>query len=122
MGSWLATATSVDHAYRLGWVFGTAAGLYALLVIVLMVLSAPAYHPDVPLVVPRKIRIGSQWLMMAAQLLPLFVAGLYGGLHLSSDLRPYLITFCFGAVAVIAPIMLLMMFTAANWVGRASAR
>jgi hypothetical protein len=122
MDYWLATATDFDQARRLGWMLGNAAGLYALLIIILMVLSAPAYHPAVPLAVPQKVRTGSQWLLMAAQL-PLFVCGLFGGLYLGSEVRPYyLIAFCFGAISVIAPIMLLMMLTAANWVGRSSAR
>jgi hypothetical protein len=122
MDYWLATATDVGQACRLGWVFGTTAALYALVVIVLMVLSAPAYHPAVPLAVPRKVRVASQWLLMAAQL-PLFVAGLCGCWYLSIAFRPYyLIAFCLGAISVIAPIMLLMMLTAADWVGRSSAR
>jgi hypothetical protein len=87
------------------------------------------------------LRRYSQWILLVAQL-ALFVAWLGGGQHVINaewhlqwqwyflravhaewHLLPcYIITLALAAVTVIAPIMLLFMFTAANWVGRASAR
>jgi hypothetical protein len=137
---WL-SAGSCSAAYKFGWLVGAGSGLYALAVVTILIASAPAYRPDVPLAVSEPLRRYSQWILLVAQL-ALFVAWLGGGQHVINaawhlqwewyflravhaewHLLPcYIITLALAAVTVIAPIMLLFMFTAANWVGRASAR
>jgi hypothetical protein len=118
---WLSVASCAD-AHRFGWLVGSASGLYALIIATILILTAPAYHPDVPLAVSETTRKGSQWVLWLAHLF-LFVAWLFCGWRAyPSSLTCYFPTLCFGAVVVIAPIMLLFMFTSANWVGRASAR
>ncbi len=121
---WL-SAGSCSAAYKFGWLVGAGSGLWALAVVTILIASAPAYRPDVPVVVSEPLRRYSQWILFIAQLM-LFVAWFYGGVrvvHAQWQLLPcYIITLVPGAVTVIAPIMLLFMFTAANWVARASAR
>jgi hypothetical protein len=137
---WL-SAESCFAAAKFGWLVGAGSGLYALAVVTILIASAPAYRPDVPFAVSEPLRRYSQWILFFAQL-ALFVAWLGGGQHVINAqwhlqlewyfLRPehaawhllpcYFITLVSAAVTVIAPIMLLFMFTAANWVGRASAR
>jgi hypothetical protein len=137
---WL-SAGSCSEAYGFGWLVGAGSGLYALAIVTILIASAPAYRLDVPLAVSEPLRRYSQWILLVAQLL-LFFAWLGGGLHVINaewhllpdwhflhaehaqwHLLPcYIITLVPGAVIVIAPIMLLFMFTAANWVARASAR
>jgi hypothetical protein len=137
---WL-SAGSCSAAYKFGWLVGAGSGLYALAIVTILIASAPAYRPDVPLAVSEPLRRYSQWILFFTQLL-LFVAWLGGGLHAISaewhlqlewhflrvthadwhSLPCYIVTLVPGAVTVIAPIMLLFMFTAANWVARASAR
>jgi hypothetical protein len=121
---WL-SAGSCSAAYKFGWLVGAGSGLYALAIVTILIASAPAYRPDVPVVVSETLRRYSQLFLFIAQLL-LFFAWFYGGVrvtHADWHLLPcYIVTLVPAAVTVIAPIMLLFMFTAANWVGRASAR
>ena len=131
---WL-SAGSCSAAYKFGWLVGAGSGLYALAIVTILIASAPAYRPDVPLAVSEPLRRYSQLILFFAQLL-LFVAWLGGGLHVVHaewhfprvvqaewHLLPcYITTLALAAMTVIVPIMLLFMFTAANWVGRASAR
>jgi hypothetical protein len=118
---WLSTG-SCSAAHQFGWLVGNASGLYAMAIIVILILSAPAYRADVPFAVSERTRKYTQWGLFVAELL-LFGGWLYcahrvGWEHLSC----FVVTFALGAVTVVAPIMLLLMFTAANWIGRASAR
>jgi hypothetical protein len=121
---WL-SAESCFAAAKFGWLVGAGSGLYALAVVTILIASAPAYRPDVPLAVSERLRRNSQRVLFVAQL-ALFIAWLGGGqhvVHAGWHLLPcYIVTLVPAAVAVIAPIMLLFMFTAANWVARASAR
>lgn len=121
---WL-SAGSCSAAYKFGWLVGAGSGLYALTIVTILIASAPAYRPDVPLAVSEPLRRYSQWILFFAQLL-LFVAWLGGGVHVVHAgwhfLPCYITTLALAAMIVIAPIMLLFMFTAANWVGRAGAR
>jgi hypothetical protein len=118
---WLAVANAAD-VYRFGWLMGVATGLYALVVIDILILTAPAYHPDVPLAVRKVVRHSMQWILLLAQLL-LFGAWVGGGVHVGyAFLTCYVITLCFGAMSVVIPILLLFMLTSAGHVGAASAR
>jgi hypothetical protein len=118
---WL-TAETCSGAAKFGWLVGNLSGLYGLVNVVVLIVSAPAYHPELPFVVNKRLRKGSQWLLYFAQLL-LFFVWLLGGSYVGAEfLRWYTIAFCIGATIVVAPIMLLIMFTSANWIGRARAR
>jgi hypothetical protein len=115
--------SAAEPAY-FGWLIGSASGLYALVIITLLVLFAPPYRPDVP-------RLGGlgdtklsclQWGLTIAQL-PLAAAWTWGLLRVGrAGLEMYAITLALGTIAVFAPILLVLMFTAAQWVGRSSAR
>ena len=118
---WL-PANSCSAALEFGWQVGTASGLWAMALVIALIASAPAYRAEVPLFVSSTLRKYVQWFLLVAQLLLLAAwgaGGYYAG-HLF--LSCYITTVALGAVCVIAPLMLLMMFTAANWIGRASAR
>jgi hypothetical protein len=118
---WLAVG-SCRAAYQFGWLIGNASGFYAMAIIIVLIASAPAYRADVPLAVNVTVRKTMQWGLFFAQLL-LLGAWACGAHHVGSQfLGCYVMTVGLGAVAVIAPLMLLLMFTAANWVGGASAR
>jgi hypothetical protein len=100
---WL-PAHSCSAAPELGWRVGAASGLWAMALVIALIASAPAYR------------------LFVAQLSLLMAWGT-GAYYAGHDLLPcYITTLALGAISVIAPLMLLMMFTAANWIGRASAR
>lgn len=118
---WL-SANSCSAALKFGWLIGTASGLYAMAIIIVLIVSAPAYRQDVPFAVTETARKYIQWFLFAAQLSLLGVWGA-GGYYTGSELLScYVQTVALGAAVVIAPFMLLLMFTAANWVGRSGAR
>lgn len=118
---WL-PGNSPSAACQFGWLVGNASGLYAMAIIIGLILSAPAYRADVLFAVSERTRNLVQWLLFAAQILLLGIwllgAWWLGWAHLDC----YVTTVALGAVAVVAPVTLLLMFTAANWIGRASAR
>jgi hypothetical protein len=118
---WLATG-GCPEAHKFGWLVGNASGLYAMAIIFVLIASAPAYRADVPLAVNATLRWAVQWLLFFAQ--PLLLAAWVGGAyHVGAAMWAcYVPMVGLGALFVIAPLMLLLMFTAANWVGRASAR
>lgn len=119
---WLTGGGACSAAYSFGWLIGNGSGLYALIVVTILIATAPAYHPDVPRVVSDSTRTRSQWILIFAQPL-LFVIWLLGAVHVGGEfVSCYITTVCLGTVVVIAPIMLLLIFTSAGWVGRASAR
>ena len=109
-------------AMKFGWLIGNLSGLFAMAMIIVLVASAPAYRPDVPFSVNPALRRSVQWMLFGAQfsLLLAWAAGAYA--ESRELLSCYMTSLALGAMAVIAPLMLLMMFTAANWIGRASAR
>lgn len=118
---WL-PVNSPDAAFAFGWQVGTASGLWAMALIVVLIASAPAYRPDVPFAVNSTLRKRLQWVLFGGQLSLLLAWGA-GACRAGHDyLSCYITTVALGAMSIIAPLMLLMMFTAANWVGRASAR
>ena len=104
-----------------GWLLGNVSGLYALIIILLLILFAPPYRPGVP-------RMGEatlwwvQWGLILAQI-PLAGAWAWGAFRVGrAGLEMYAIMLSLGTIAVFAPILLVLMFTAAQWVGRSSAR
>ena len=120
---WL-SVNSCSAALQFGWLIGVVSGCYAMAIIIVLIASAPAYRPDVPFAVSETVRKSTQWLLFVAQL---FLLGLWagGGYYVHAGgrfLSCYVWTVPSGGLAVIAPLMLLMMFTAANWIGRAGAR
>ncbi len=118
---WL-PGNSCSAALKFGWLVGNLSGFCAMAVVIVLIASAPAYRPDVPFAVNPALRKSVQWILFGAQffLLVAWVAGAYAA---GRGLVPcYVTTLAFGVMAVVAPLMLLMMFTAANWIGRASAR
>jgi hypothetical protein len=118
---WL-SGGSCSAVYKFGWLIGNASGLYALIVVTLLIATAPAYHPDVPRIVSDSTRTRSQWILILAQPL-LFVFWLLGAIHVGGEfIACYVTTVSLAATVAIAPIMLLLIFTSAGWVGRASAR
>ncbi len=48
--NWL-SGGACSAAYSFGWLIGNASGRYALIVVSILIATAPAYHPDVPRVV-----------------------------------------------------------------------
>jgi hypothetical protein len=118
---WL-PVNSCSAALKFGWWVGNLSGACAMAVIIVLIASAPAYLPDVPFAINATLRKYLQWVLFVAQL-SLLIAWGAGAYCAGRDFLPcYGITLALGAMAVIAPLMLLMMFTAANWIGRASAR
>jgi hypothetical protein len=118
---WLSGGTCAA-ASEFGWLIGNASGLYALIVITILIASAPAYHPDVPRIVSDSTRTRTQWILTFAQVL-LLVFWVLGAIHVGAEyISCYVTTVSLAAIVVIAPIMLLFVFTSAGWVGRASAR
>jgi hypothetical protein len=118
---WL-PVNSCSAAHEFGWQVGTASGLWAMALVIALIVSAPAYRPDVPFSVNSTLRKSLQWILFGGQL-SLLIAWGAGADHAGREhLSCYVTTLALGALSVIAPLMLLMMFTAANWIGRASAR
>jgi hypothetical protein len=119
---WFSAGSCPAAALDFGWQVGTASGLWAMALVIALIASAPAYRADVPVAVNATLRKYLQWLLFGGQL-SLLIAWGAGACHVGRDYFPcYITTLALGAMSVIAPLMLLMMFTAANWVGRASAR
>ena len=118
---WLAADNPIS-ANQFGWLLGTATGLCAMAVVIVLIASAPAYRAEVPLAISEGARNTSQWTLFAAQILLVLVwAG--GAWHVGQELfHCYVWTFALGALAVVMPVMGLLMFTSANWIGRAGAR
>ena len=118
---WL-QANSCAAALRFGWLVGAASGLYAMAIVIVLVASAPAYRADVPFAVNKSVRASMQWLLFFAQFL-LLGAWAAGAYRVGRDfLACFIPTVALAVMAVVAPIMLLLVFTAATSVGRASAR
>jgi len=111
-------------AARFGWLVGNASGLYALIIITLLILLAPPYRRGVP----RMGRMGdaalrfSQWGLVLAPV-PLVAVWAWGAFRVGrAGLETYAIMLSLGTIAVFAPILLVLMFTAAQWIGRSGAR
>lgn len=118
---WL-SANDCSGALRFGWLTGTASGLYAMAIIIILITSAPAYRPDVPLAFSERARKYIRRFLFVAQVL-LLVLWCGAAYWAGRDLLPcYAQTLALGAVAIIAPFMLLLIFSAANWIGRSGAR
>jgi hypothetical protein len=117
---WLA-ADTCPAANQFGWLTGTATGLCAMAIVIILIASAPAYRADIPLVIGEGARSKTQWTLVFAQILLVFAWGA-GAWHAVGFFHCYVWTFAFGALSVVTPVMLLLMFTSANWIGRAGAR
>src|ERR1700759_4084429 len=117
--AWL-YANDCSSANHFGWLVGNAAGTFAMAIVIILIASAPAYRADVPMVMSEKARSRLQWGLIFAQG-ALFFAWVGCGWYARAYLACYVWTLALGAIAVIAPVMLLLMFTAANWIGRAGA-
>jgi hypothetical protein len=115
---------SVTGPAYFGWLIGCASGLWALIIVTFLVLLAPPYRPDV-----RRLRGVDdtklsclQWGLTLAQL-PLAAAWIWGLVRVGrAGLEMYAVWLSLGTVAVFIPVLLVLMFTAAQWVGRSSAR
>ena len=119
---WLETGTC-EAAHRFGWFVGNLTGLLAAVTITLLIVSAPAYRPDVPRWVRRKVRVGFQWVFLVVPYVLAAAACVIGGFRVGwLDLACYVTTLALGTATVLAPLMLLLMFTTAHVVGRAAAR
>jgi hypothetical protein len=117
---WLA-ADSGSAANQFGWLMGTVTGLCAMAIVIILIASAPAYRAEVPLIMSAGARNKTQWILFSAQFLLVLAWGA-GAWHAYHFFRCYIFTFALGALAVVMPMMLLLMFSSANWIGRASAR
>jgi hypothetical protein len=119
---WLATGSCLE-ARQFGWLIGNVSGLCVIAVVTLLIMSSPAFHRAVPSTVNKSVRVWSQWLFLKAVPVLLFGLWLYGGWHAGAAfLDCYATALALGALAVVAPIMLLLMFSAANQIGRMSVR
>jgi hypothetical protein len=119
---WLLATGTCEAAHRFGWFVGNVTGLLAAFTIVLLILSAPPYRPEVPRAVRPQVRNRFQWLFI---LVPYLLAAgcIAGGFCVRPyELGCYITTLSLGILAVIGPLMLLLMFTTAQIVGRAGAR
>jgi hypothetical protein len=115
-------AMDCSAANHFGWLVGIASGTCAMTIIIILIASAPAYRADVPMVISEKARSRTQWVLLGVQFLLFCAWAACGYLVGMANLGCYASTLSLGAVAVIAPVMLLLIFTAANWIGRAGAR
>jgi len=106
---------------RFGWAIGCASGLYLAAIVVLLILSAPAYRAGVPRAVDAGIRKVSQWALTIAPL-ALLVAWSGCGYLAKEFLSAFAVALSFGMLLVIAPLLLLLIFSAANRLGEAMAR
>ena len=114
---WSADCTAAWFA----WHAGIASGLYAIILATIMVVTAPAYHPDVRRAYSAKARNRVQWVLTLAPylLLALWLAGAW---HFWMQLSCYVWNLSIGMLLTLAPLVLLFLFTAAQWIGRAGAR
>ena len=118
---WLAASNDVA-ACQFGWLIGTATGLYAMAIVLVLIASAPAYRHDVPYAISKHAPNYAHWVLFFAQWLVL-VPWAAGAWHVGRVLFPqYVWAVALGALSVVAPVMLLLMFASAYWIGRASAR
>jgi hypothetical protein len=118
---WLA-ANDGPAASQFGWLIGTGAGLFAMAIVIALITSAPAYRAEIPLAISEGVRSKTQWALLFAQFLLVLVWG-GGAWHVGHQwFHCYVWTFALGALAVVTPVTVLLMFTSANWIGRASAR
>ena len=117
---WLSVADCAA-SYRFGWLIGTVTGLFACLVITVLIATAAAQRSDRPRALNMTIRKASQWILTCAPIALLAVWG-WSGYWARDHLSCFAITVSAGAASVIAPIMLLLMFASARHVGRASPR
>ena len=108
-------------ALHFGWAVGSASGLYAAIIITVLIMTAPPYHPDLPRAARSAWRKNGQRVFSAMSVVLLAAWG-FCGYHASGDLAEFAVALSFGMLSVIGPLMLILMFTAANWVGEASAR
>lgn len=118
---WFAAGNCAE-AGQFGWLVGAASGIYAASIVIVLIVTSPAYLPEVPRAVSERIRVNSQRLLKIA---PLLLIAFWGGCALRvgrADLACYATFVALGTAGVVAPIMLLLMFTSANIVGSGSAR
>ncbi len=119
---WLATGTCAQ-AREFGWLIGNLSGLCVVATVILLIMSSPAYHPDVRRERSDAARVWLQRLILRPVPMLLFGLWLAGGWYAGATfLGCYAGPLALGGLAVVAPIMLLLMFTAANQIGRASLR
>jgi uncharacterized membrane protein YhdT len=117
---WLSVADRAA-SLRFGWVIGTASGLYIVILVALLILSAPAYHLSVPRAVGVRFRKISQWALTFAPI-ALFILWVVCGYLAREFLSSFVTTLSFAMLSIVAPIMLLLMLSAANRVGEAMGR
>ena len=117
---WL-TADGGPAANQFGWLMGTVTGLCAMAIVIILIASAPAYRAEVPLIMSAGARNKTQWILFSAQFLLVLAWGA-GAWRAHHFFRCYIFTFALGALVVVMPVMLLLMFGSANWIGRASAQ
>jgi hypothetical protein len=109
---------------RFDWAVGFGLGGYAVALVIVLIALAPPYHPDIPKALNDRHRRLIQWGLFMAELL--VIAFLWGlgmfdaGFAHFVDCTSRVLSL--GACAVLAPVMLLIMLTAARVVGRMSAR
>jgi len=119
--NWLTTG-DCSAAQHFGWLVGSASGVYAIIVVIILIVTAPAYHRDVPRSVGRGVRLTSQVLLMIAPL-GLLLLWICGALHAGRMfLACYVTTVSLATLCVVVPVMLLLMLTSANKIGLGSAR
>ena len=117
---WLSVADRAA-SLRFGWVIGTACGLYIVILVTLLILSAPAYHLSVPRAIGVRFRKISQWALTVAPI-ALLILWVGCGYHARAFLSSFVVSLSFAMLIVVAPVMLLLMLSAANRVGEAMAR
>jgi uncharacterized membrane protein YhdT len=111
---WFSTADAAA-SLRFGWVIGTASGLYLDVLVILLIVSAPAYREDVPRSVGVRLRKIAQWALTLAPT-ALFVGWVLCG-YAAQSLARFGLGVSLAMLCVAAPLMLLVVFSAANRVG-----
>lgn len=118
---WFAAGNCAE-AGQFGWLVGAASGIYAASIVIVLIVTSPAYLAEVPRAVSERVRIIAQRLLKIAPLVLIAVWGICAIRVGRADIVCYATFVSLGTAGVIAPIMLLLMFTSANIVGSGSAR
>jgi hypothetical protein len=118
---WISTG-SCAAAEQFGLFVGTLSGLFVDMIVVALIVSARSYHRDVPTAVDPRLRVAIQSLLVTLPWLLVIVwsggAAYAGGAFVSC----YVTHLAIAATAFIAPVIMTVLWTAANTVGTAGVR
>jgi hypothetical protein len=109
-------------AATFAWRSGIASAVYAIIIVTLMIGTAPPYHPRVRRRLPTQARRRIQWVLWAAPfaLIPFWLFGI--SLFGWSEVGCYARNLSFAILLWLGPILLPLMFLIARRIGEAGAR